>query len=447
MGINIFCNHVKNQESASMKRIFIILFILTLLAVVAFFVIQRQTKISTKEKKETNKLVFNNSSYDFELRRTLGYSVSSGADINECLDTANRIIEGNDESWYTEWMATADRIYGIAKNSLAFGHIVSAREAFLRASNYFRVAEFYLHGNPKDPRILDSWRKSRDSFREAAKLLDTPVEVIQIPYEDTYLPGYILRADESFIPRKTLIVQTGFDGTGEELYFEVAFFALKRGYNVLIFEGPGQGGALREQHLYFRYDWEKVVTPVVDFALSRQEFDPKRIALMGISMGGYLAPRAAAFEHRLAALIVNPGVYDMTAGHSTKEEIQKNPEGVNKRLREQMEKDPGFRWSINNGMFTFGKNTPAEFLTAEFDYNLKEVAPLIESPTLVIDSQDEQFFPGQAKQLFDNLTSPKTLMHFTDTDMASSHCQAGAVSLSNQRILDWLDELFSKLEN
>lgn len=76
-------------------------------------------------------------------------------------------------------------------------------------------------------------------------------------------------------PRKTLIVQTGFDGTAEELYFTRAVFALERGYNVLLFEGPGQGGALREQQLYFRPDWENVVTPVVDYLLARKDVDPK----------------------------------------------------------------------------------------------------------------------------------------------------------------------------
>jgi alpha-beta hydrolase superfamily lysophospholipase len=92
------------------------------------------------------------------------------------------------------------------------------------------------------------------------------------------------------VKRPLLIVHTGFDGTGEELYFSTASFAVRRGYNVLIFEGPGQGGVIRTQKIPFRPDWETVVTPVVDYALSRREVDPRKIALMGISFGGYFAP-------------------------------------------------------------------------------------------------------------------------------------------------------------
>ncbi|MCK9910570.1 alpha/beta fold hydrolase, partial [Microbacteriaceae bacterium K1510] len=107
----------------------------------------------------------------------------------------------------------------------------------------------------------------------------------------------------------TLLINGGFDSTGEELYLQVVASALQRGYNCLTFEGPGQGAVIREQHIPFRHDWEKVVTPMVDYLESRPEVDPKRIALMGISLGGYLAPRAAAFEHRLAACIANDGMF------------------------------------------------------------------------------------------------------------------------------------------
>ena len=118
------------------------------------------------------------------------------------------------------------------------------------------------------------------------------------------------------------MVHSGFDGTAEELYFETACFALQRGYNVLIFEGPGQGGVIRVQGIPFRPDWETVVSPVIDYAVRQKEVDVERMALMGISFGGYLAPRAAAFEKRIKACIANGGVYDfhMAAGLKPSEE-------------------------------------------------------------------------------------------------------------------------------
>lgn len=406
----------------------------------------------SKDERYPPKLVFEDTSLDFELRRLLGGAVSGGADVNEVLYTAATIKPGDPDSWYKAWYGLGERIYAIGDECRKKGHLVSAREAFLRASMYYRSADFYLHGNPEDPRILDSWQKSRDSFRSGAALLDHPVEVVEIPYEDTTLPGFIMKPDQSDRPRKTLIVQTGFDGTAEELYFTRAFFALKRGYNVLIFEGPGQGGVVRAQHLYFRRDWEKVVTPVVDFALGRPDFDPKKLALMGLSMGGYLAPRAAAHEHRLAALVANGGVWDLalrpgkTKAEVTKEaeQMKKYPKETNEYIQKAMKKSITFRWSIDNGMFTFGVKTPAEFLLAWGQYNMIGQAEMITCPTLVVNSVDDHFLPGQPQMLYDALTCPKTLMTFARQDMASSHCQEGANLISNQRVLDWLDDVLSK---
>ena len=86
-----------------------------------------------------------------------------------------------------------------------------------------------------------------------------------------------------------MIVHGGFDSILEELYTSAAAPALERGYNCLTFEGPGQGGVIRKNKIPFRFDWEKVVTPVLDYALDRNEVDKQRIGLIGISMGGYLA--------------------------------------------------------------------------------------------------------------------------------------------------------------
>ena len=395
-------------------------------------------------------LVFSDSSYEFELRRAMGYAISGGADLNECLQTAGAIKQGNADSWYENWQTLAGRILAMGEASLKAGHRISAREAFLRASNYFREAEFYLHGNPQDPRIMQAWSQSRDCFGKAAKLMDTPVEVIKIPYGKTTLPGYFLRPDHTGRKRKTLILQTGFDGTGEELYFAMGFFALKRGYNVLIFEGPGQGGALREQHLYFRPDWEKVVVPVTDYALSRREVDPKRLALIGFSMGGYLAPRGAAFEPRLAALIANPGVYDLNGrGFPSPQELAemtKYAKQANQKIRQSMAKDIGFRWWVENGMFTTGKKTPVEFMDFWTKFTLKGLAGRIKCPTLVIVSQADVFFDIKSQEkLYEKLTCPKTLMVFKKDGYAPQHCQEGAMAISNQRILDWLDETLAKV--
>jgi len=189
------------------------------------------------------------------------------------------------------------------------GHLESARECYLRASTYFRTAEFYLHGNPGDPRILSESRASQKAYAEGARLTGATWEPVQIPYEGTTLPGYFYKAGNSGKPRPTLIFHGGLDSSLEELFYFGAAPAVRRGYNCLTFDGLGQGAPIREQKLYHRYDWEAVVTPAVDYALSRPDVDGDHLALMGMSLGGYFAARAAAFEHRFRAAVFFNGMY------------------------------------------------------------------------------------------------------------------------------------------
>ena len=250
-----------------------------------------------------------------------------------------------------------------------------------------------------------------------------------------------------------MIVHTGFDGTGEELYFGVAASALQRGYNCLIFEGPGQGSVVRVQKLYFRPDWEKVVTPVVDYALTRPEIEPSRMALIGISLGGYLAPRAACYEHRIAACIADGGVFDAfmgtMGGPESRDEVieycKEDPEAFNEDIMKDAELDTGLRWAIDNGMFTFGVSSPAAWILKTADFTLEGITDGISCPLLVIQSEDDPNFPGQAQKLYDAVTCPKTYMLFTEEEGAQYHCQMGAKAIFSQKVFDWLDETFASL--
>jgi pimeloyl-ACP methyl ester carboxylesterase len=403
------------------------------------------------------KIIFQDPAFSFQLLRTIGSTYYGGADIGECLSTAYRIKEGNFESWYTEWLATAERVSKYGDNSLSSGRKVSAREAYLRAFNYYRNAEFFLHANPQDPRIIETWQKSIDSFKKAAQLfVPYKVEFVEIPYEGTSIPGCFYKVDDndtsspSSKPKPTLILHTGYDGTQEELYVTSVIAALDRGYNCLTFEGPGQGRVIRKQKIPFRYDWEKVVTPVIDFVVGNYEkqCDLKRLALMGISMGGYLAARAAAFEHRIAACILDDGVYDVyenfmeKLGTLSNAVAQGNATVVNTAIETSMYFDTGIRWIMSHGMWVFNAKDPLDFIQKNKDYTLKDVAENIECPTLVLEAQMDDDFPGGPKKVYDALKCPKKYVLFTAEEGAEDHCQVAALSLSNQRIFDWLDEVF-----
>jgi alpha-beta hydrolase superfamily lysophospholipase len=401
-------------------------------------------------------LVFTDREFAFEFQRTLGASYAGEADIGECLATASRIKEGDFESWYSEWNWTADNFRAAGDKSLAAGHRVTAMEAYYRAATYYRTAEFFLHGNPTDPRIVETWGKSRESFCDALSLDVVPYEIVAIPYENTTLPGYFYTVDDSGKPRPLLIVQTGFDGCQEELH-PYAMEGIKRGYNVLTFEGPGQGEVIRVQHLPFRHDWENVIGPVVGYAVSRSDVDRDRIALWGISLGGYLAPRGAAYEPRITALIADAGAYDVgqtllanlqEGGGANMTEIelqewlQTDPVEFNDALRDAMAHDTGTRWLNENGMFVFDAGSPAQFWAKWMDFSLVGIAEEIRCPTLICAGAADHFDPDgvQARALYDHLTCERELMVFSDDYGAGSHCQLGAFAQSFAAKFDWLDD-------
>src|SRR5271167_181902 len=397
-------------------------------------------------------VIFNDAQFDFQTLRLLGSAALGDAEAGEVLSTVSRIREGDFESWTAEWLRTAQRVDEIAERSRERGHRVSAREAYFRASNYYRAAEFYLHGDPRDPRIIDLSRSARACFEQALGLTPLAVERVAIPYQGTALPGYFYRADEAGARAPTLIVHTGYDGTQEELRAH-AMAATARGINCLTFEGPGQGAVIREQGLGFRPDWEAVITPVVDFLLGLPTVDPERIALLGISFGGYLAPRAAAFEHRLAACIANGGVFDFMANRlpsgmsrqAAIDGVRSDPSGTNEMMRALMEASTDTRWGIENGIFTFRASSPAGYYLKALEYTLAGIAEKITCPTLVIDSEGDLWYRGQARQLFDALNCEKSFQLFTAEEGAEDHCQVGSPLLSSQRMFDWLEETLSRV--
>ena len=136
---------------------------------------------------------------------------------------------------------------------------------------------------------------------------------MEIDQDGVAVSGYLLRPDATATQRPTVIAPAGYDSTAEAGYSFTAVAALEHGMNCLIFEGPGQGGILYQRRHYFRPDFEAVLTPVVDWLVKQAGVDTEALILFGRSFAGYLAPRGATAEHRLAALICDPAQYDFGA--------------------------------------------------------------------------------------------------------------------------------------
>ena len=252
------------------------------------------------------RVLLNDEVFDGQLLRAIGHMYEGGADYGECYSTASRIHAHDTESWYREWNATALRIEKMAHTALERNHKQSACEAFLRASMYYRASGQFFIGDPDEKRSLLAYQKSESCFQEAMKLVpNITYESIKISYKDgRYLPAYFMIPSNAKQKKgQTIIVNGGYDSTKEECYFFSGAAALRRGYNVLLFDGPGQGLALLEQEITTIPDWENVITPVIDYLNTRDDVDKSKIAALGISLGGYQIPRAATKEKRVPYLL------------------------------------------------------------------------------------------------------------------------------------------------
>src|SRR5919107_771072 len=400
---------------------------------------------ATPESQKTTNLFFDDPLFEDFAVRALSLD---GCPLGEVSATTSRIEEGDRDGWYEQWTATADRVAALGDESARAGHTVSARDAYLRASSYYRTAYLPLYGSPVDARLVEAFDKETTVFRKAAALGNPRGGPVEIPNEKPPLPGSFCRVDDSRRPRPTLVCTNGYDSTINEMYVTFAT-ALPRGYNLLVFDGPGQGQPLIEQGIVFRPDWENVVTPVVEFALTRPEVDPEKVVLLGWSFGGYLAPRAASGEHRLAACIADPGFWDLfeanKAGLSSlpKETFNKLPDvdpSVLEPFMEKIRSDPKLRWSIiQRNFWVHGVDSLLEFLKVSKDYSLKEAAAQIHCPTLLGWSESDPL-SWNAERIYDSLTCPGELVRFMNAEGAGDHCEVRARQLFDQRAFDWLDE-------
>jgi hypothetical protein len=171
-------------------------------------------------------------------------------------------------------------------------------------------------------------------------------------------------------------------------------------------------------------------------------------------MGGYLAPRAAAFEKRISAVVANDGIYNFGVtqlGAIPPDQRtsfiaalqQKDAPDLDRQIEEAFNSSPGAEWGGEQAGFVMGEPTPHAVVAKMLLFNLRDgIAEQISCPTLVLDAEEDMYLKGQPDVLYAHLTSPKTMIRFTSAEGAGAHCQCGADRLANARIYDWLDDTF-----
>ena len=353
----------------------------------------------------------------------------------------------NDDEMLSEMRAVSPHIhnYGefiteflkLYKKSLLGGHQ-------LRAAHYLRTAEFYMKF---DDAQKQEYRKQFISLMRAHfQIKDS--QHYTIPYENGMLSAYRFAPEN---PKGTFIVFGGFDSYAEEM-FKTILAMKESGFDVVFFDGPGQGATLEDYHIPMTHEWEKPVKAVLDY------FELDDVTVIGVSLGGYLAIRAAAHEKRIQRVVTDDICSDffetllrqfppqsrklVTFLVAHKNKI--HTAIVNGLIRKLSQKSLMLEWGVAQGMHVMGTSTPYDFLHKCMAFNTRAASPFVEQDVLLMGGQEDHYIP--LHQFFDQgkmLTNVRSLTSrlFTKKETAQNHCQLGNIGLSVTVIVHWAEQM------
>jgi pimeloyl-ACP methyl ester carboxylesterase len=389
---------------------------------------------------------FKTPAFEFMFQWVLGMQTSGGSEIGESFYAASLVRENDPQSWVAAWTTVARQVEHRAQQSMAAGHTVSAREAYLRAYVYNRAALMCI--DPVQAAAEPTWHHAVHCFRRSAALMDPMAEPVWVPCGGAELPGYFVAPADGEAKRKTLIMIGGGDTYAEDLYLIIGPAAIKRGYNLLIVDLPGQGG-LPFDGLYMRPDTENQLPAVVDYALKRPEVDDAGLVACGISYGGYILPRALSAERRIRAAAVCSVLSDFHAWMTQSpmsERLAAKPRSL---LVKAMVRTLNLRPSLilmDTYAWRWGARTYTDMLDIARDFTLDPAA--ITCPLLSIVGEKEyngspvsRRFQEEAIRANRNPESRLTIVRAADG--GDAHAMGTNLSLMAALVFDWLDEVLS----
>ncbi|PCH98785.1 MAG: alpha/beta hydrolase [Rhodobacteraceae bacterium] len=334
--------------------------------------------------------------------------------------------------FFDSWMNVANKVLASADADLARGRDLSAGVKYQRAAGYLLCAE-RMQSRDYAPR-WEAYNNGLKFFKKGVELQNLPVEFVKIPYEGSYYTALFVPAKGVDGPAPCVVSTNGLDSMKEQIYGAGNPEANRiRGVSTLVLDQPGTGEALRNLDHIGRYDAEAWGTAALEYLLTRDDVDPDRIGIFGLSLGGYFAPRIAAMEPRFALCCV------MGANHNWGEMQVR-------RMTNEGENPVPHYW--DHVMWVFGKDTKEEFLEWAPNMDLTGVIANIKCPFFVTHGSGDRQIPVEyAHQSFDQAVNAASKeMFITGPEhFEVEHCGADNGTFLRDMIGDWMSETFAEL--
>jgi pimeloyl-ACP methyl ester carboxylesterase len=349
------------------------------------------------------------------------------------IDAAKNGEDAGTALFFDSWIDVANKVLASADADLAKGRELSAGIKYQRAAGYLLCAE-RMQSRDYAPR-WEAYNNGLAYFKKGVELQGADVEFVQIPYEGSYYTALFVPAKGVDGPAPCVVSCNGLDSMKEQIYGAGNPEAnAVRGMHTLVIDQPGTGEALRNLGHVGRYDAEAWGSAALDYLLTRDDVDPKKIGMFGLSLGGYYAPRVASMDDRFALCCV------MGANHNWGEMQER-------RLQREGDNPVPHYW--DHVMWVFGKETMEEFMDWAPNMDLTPVIDRMKCPFFIMHGGGDRQIPVEyAEQSRDQAVNAAEVEYFVTgpEHFEVEHCGADNGTFQRDMLADWMAETFAKIK-